>query len=194
VVFAFGNAIVYRLFGARGRRDEAAEEAASNQKRRVMIKEKFPNNEPKFSKDLQNDSCFNRMKTNLRRSLALIFLSATFCFSSYGQPRGQQGPRVVSPEVAADRQITFRILAPKAESVQLASSGDIPGIGFGQSKAMTKGTNGVWDVTVGPLPPGAYRYSFNVGGVITIDPRNPKTSESNENTWSLVQVPGADWM
>jgi len=27
-----------------------------------------------------------------------------------------------------------------------------------------------------------------------IDPRNPATSESNENTWSLVHVPGADFM
>jgi len=59
---------------------------------------------------------------------------------------------------------------------------------------MSKGTNGVWEVTVGPIPPGAYRYSFNVDGIIVVDPRNPKTSESNENTWSLVQVPGADWM
>jgi enterochelin esterase family protein len=114
--------------------------------------------------------------------------------TSQAQPRFQQGPRVVSPEVSSERQITFRILAPKAEAVQLASSGDIPGIGFGQSKAMTKGTNGVWEVMVGPLPPGAYRYSFNVDGVVVVDPRNPKTSESNENTWSLVQVPGADWL
>ena len=108
------------------------------------------------------------------------------------QPGGP--PPVVSPEVTPDRHISFRIRAPKAESVQLASSGDIPGIGFGQAKAMTKGTDGVWEVTVGPLPPGAYRYGFNVDDVVTVDPRNPKTSESNENTWSLVQVPGADWL
>lgn len=113
---------------------------------------------------------------------------ATTCL---GQPRG---PVVVSPDVAADRKITFRILAPKAEAVQLASSGDIPGIGFGQSRSLTKGTNGVWEATLGPLPPGAYRYGFNVDGVTVVDPRNPKTSESNESTWSLVQVPGADWM
>jgi hypothetical protein len=27
-----------------------------------------------------------------------------------------------------------------------------------------------------------------------IDPRNPSTSESNANTWSLVTVPGSEWM
>jgi len=125
---------------------------------------------------------------------AIILAVFAIAPTSQAQPRGPQGPRVVSPEVSADSQITFRILAPKAEGVQLASGGDIPGIGFGQGKAMTKATNGVWEVAVGPLRPGAYRYRFNVDGVMVVDPRNPKTSESNENTWSLVQVPGADWM
>lgn len=105
--------------------------------------------------------------------------------------RGPQGPQVVSPEVAADRQVTFRILAPKAETVRL-SAGDIPGTG--QGAEMTKGTNGVWEVTLGPVPPGAYRYNFNVDGVSVIDPRSAAVSESNNNVWSLVVVPGSDFM
>jgi enterochelin esterase family protein len=123
----------------------------------------------------------------------LAFILATLSLAQPARPMQPQGPAVVSPEVAPDRQVTFRILAAKAETVQLASSGDIPGVSFMQAKPMTQGTNGVWSVTVGPLPPGAYRYSFNVDGVVVVDPRNPKTSESNENTWSLVQVPGAEW-
>jgi enterochelin esterase family protein len=105
--------------------------------------------------------------------------------------RGPQGPRVVSPEVAYDRKVHFRILAPKAETVRL-SGGDIPG--NGQGAEMTRDTNGLWEATLGPIPPGAYRYNFNVDGVPVIDPRNPATSESNGNTWSLVYVPGADFM
>lgn len=107
---------------------------------------------------------------------------------------GPPGPQIKSPEISAERKITFRIHAPKAESVQLGGSGDIPGTGFGQASPLIKGENGVWAITVGPIPPGAYRYNFNVDGVPTIDPRNPKTSESNENTWSLLHIPGADWM
>ena len=49
-------------------------------------------------------------------------------------------------------------------------------------------------MTLGPIEPGAYRYNFNVDGVSVIDPRNPSTSESNSNTWSLVVVPGVDFM
>jgi enterochelin esterase-like enzyme len=120
---------------------------------------------------------------------------AAFCVASTTlaqAPRtGRMPPRVVSPEVSPERRITFRILAAKAESVRLSGS-DLPGLG--QGSAMTKGTNDVWEVTVGPIAPGAYRYNFNVDGVSVIDPRNPATSESNENTWSLVYVPGAEFM
>jgi enterochelin esterase family protein len=97
-------------------------------------------------------------------------------------------------EVLDDSRVTFRIYAPKADEVQLASSGDIPGVGFGQSKDLTKNTEGVWEVTVGPLSPGAYRYCFTVDDVTTLDPKNRGTSESNQTTWSLIYVPGADWM
>lgn len=135
------------------------------------------------------------MKIHVKTSFvvaAALLAVFTVVPSTHAQPRRQQGPHVVSPEVLADRRITFRILAPKAESVKLSGS-DIPGLNSGNANEMTKGTNGVWEVTVGPISPGAYRYNFNVDGVPVIDPRNPKTSESNENTWSLVQVPGAEW-
>lgn len=127
--------------------------------------------------------------------LVALLAPLTFALPTFAQPRwGNQPPPVVSPEVSTDRKVTFRIHAPKAEQVQLGGSGDIPGTGFGQSTALAKGTNGVWEIAVGPLPPGAYRYHFNVDGVAVIDPRNPVTSESNENTWSLVHVPGAEFM
>jgi enterochelin esterase-like enzyme len=102
-----------------------------------------------------------------------------------------RGPRVTSPEVAADGRVTFRILAPKAEAVRLAGT-DIPNNTEGTP--LVKGAEGVWEVTVGPLPAGAYRYNLDVDGVAVIDPRNPSTSESNENAWSLVYVPGSDVM
>jgi enterochelin esterase family protein len=95
----------------------------------------------------------------------------------------------MSPEVTGDRRVTFRIAAPQARAIRLAAS-DIPGVG--QTTHFTKTDNGVWEVSVGPLEPGAYRYAFNVDGVSTIDPRNPDVSGSNNNVWSLVHVPGSD--
>ncbi len=117
---------------------------------------------------------------------------------AFGQPpaparagRGPQGPQVVSPQVQPDRRVTFRILAPQAQSVRLTGS-DIPG--NSQGAPLTKGENGVWEVTMGPIEPGAYRYNFNVDGVPVIDPRSSSISESNNNVWSLVYVPGAEFM
>ena len=114
--------------------------------------------------------------------------------------RGGGAPAVVSPEVTADRMVTFRLSAPQAQSVRV-SGGDMPALaGGGRGAAggapppsqMTKSETGVWSVTVGPIDPGAYRYNFNVDGVTVIDPRNPSISESNANVWSLVYVPGSD--
>src|SRR5206468_237483 len=104
------------------------------------------------------------------------------------QPARQAAP-VVSPEVAADRTVTFRVRASSATAVRL-EGGDMPGLGRGA--ALTKGDDGLWQHAVGPLPAGAYRYAFNVDGLRVIDPANPATSESNATTWSLVVVPGSD--
>jgi len=108
-----------------------------------------------------------------------------------GGSRGPQAPPYVSLEVSADKKITFRIFAPQAQSVRLSAS-DIAGLGA--AAALSKADNGVWSTTVGPLDPGAYRYNFNVDGVATIDPKSHAISESNANVWSLVFVPGADFM
>jgi enterochelin esterase family protein len=93
-----------------------------------------------------------------------------------------------------DGNVTFRLVAPKAEAVKL-SGGDMPGVGQGKEmKKVTIGTNEVWEVKMENVKPGYYRYNFNVDGLAVIDPRNSATSESNNNVWSFVGVPGADFM
>jgi enterochelin esterase-like enzyme len=118
-----------------------------------------------------------------RTAIPLLIVATAF---AQQQPRP---PQFVSPEVSAERKVTFRLHAPNAEAVNLTGS-DIPNNSKGT--AMTKGTEGVWEVTMGPLPAGAYRYQFNIAGVAVIDPRNPAVSESNNNVWSLVVVPGSE--
>lgn len=98
-------------------------------------------------------------------------------------------PQYVSPEVASDGRVTVRIYAPDAQAVRLVA-GDIAGL-TPEAAQMTRGDAGIWAVTVGTPEPGAYRYHINVDGIATIDPRNPATSESFQNTWSVVYVPGS---
>src|SRR5262249_20410778 len=65
--------------------------------------------------------------------------------------RGPQAPAVLSPEVTADRHVSFRLYAPQAQAVRL-SAGDIISLTPAAS-ALTKAENGVWSVTVGPVDP-----------------------------------------
>lgn len=141
------------------------------------------------------------------RGVFIFMLAALFVAAAIAQPpaaatpaaqpgrgagRGAQGPQVISPEVMADRRVAFRILAPQAQNVRV-TAGDIPGPVFtGNAGQLKKGDNGVWELVVGPLDPGAYRYSFVVDGVTVVDPRNSAISESLSNVSSLVVVPGSD--
>ena len=83
-------------------------------------------------------------------------------------PMRERGPGIVSPEVLPDHCVTFRIQAAKASEVTLR--GDwMEGIA---SEKLSKDDQGVWSVTVGPLTPDFYSYSFAVDGVKTLDPQN----------------------
>ena len=116
-----------------------------------------------------------------------------------GRGGGAAAPPIVSPDVRPDRTVVFRMLAPQAQSVRVTGE-MVPGGGRGAAAGapapgqMTKGDNGVWSVTVGPINPGAYRYGFNVDGVSVVDPNNSTISESNTSVRSLVYVPGSDLM
>ena len=105
-------------------------------------------------------------------------------------PGQARAPQFKSFEVSADHQITFRVYAPKAQAVRVSAGDLAPFVKNGTE--MKKGDNGVWEVTLGPAAPGAYRYTFDVDGVATVDPKNPDISESLGNVSSLVAVPGND--
>lgn len=125
------------------------------------------------------------------RTALLPAAALLFSFAAAQPPQGPPQPQVQSPEILQGNKVAFRILAPKASEVRLVGT-DIPGNLKGA--ALTKAENGVWEVVLGPIEPGAYRYHFLVDGVPVIDPRNPAASESNNNSWSLVYVPGAAFM
>src|SRR5581483_8968208 len=82
---------------------------------------------------------------------------------------------LVSPEVHADRTVTFRVRAPQAQTVTL--TGDwlaTPASPTGGPLAMTKDASGVWSVTSAPLEPTVHLYFFTMDGLAIADPINPK--------------------
>jgi enterochelin esterase family protein len=55
---------------------------------------------------------------------------------------------------------------------------------------MTKDSIGIWSVTIGPVKPDIYPYSFNVDGVTVMDPANPDFFPNERFKASLVDIPG----
>lgn len=99
--------------------------------------------------------------------------------------------KVVSPEVHADGRVTFRIFAPRAEAITV--NGDW--MKLGSKESLTKSGDGIWSVTLGPLEPQVYLYSFGVDGMTIADPVNPRMKLRARTSASLVEVPGdAPWL
>ncbi|MSU65657.1 MAG: esterase [Opitutus sp.] len=80
--------------------------------------------------------------------------------------RGENASRIISPAIAADRKITFRLLAPKASDVVLT------GEFLKEDQYLSKNEAGLWSITVGPVEPETYHYNFIVDGVKVLDPGN----------------------
>ncbi|WP_080055545.1 esterase [Spirosoma aerolatum] len=122
------------------------------------------------------------MNQRLIRRIGLFWSLFGLYLGALGQP--PRGPLVVSPQVNADKSVTFRYLAPQAKDVQLSAQfekGPVP---------MSKDAQGIWSVTVGPVKPDIYPYSFRVDGVTVMDPANVAFFPNERFKASLVDVPG----
>ena len=105
---------------------------------------------------------------------------------------------IVSPDIGANGQVTFRIKAPKATEVLLNASigektpkppGTVKDAPDQWNVPMQKGADGVWSVTL-TMEPEVYRYAFLVDGVRALDLANPDIKGRGVTPWSYFDVPG----
>ncbi|WP_461137523.1 alpha/beta hydrolase [Spirosoma pomorum] len=106
------------------------------------------------------------------------------CLGSLALAQPPRGPLVVSPQVNADKSVTFRYLAPKATDVKLSAQFEKAPL------AMAKDAQGIWSVTTQPIKPDIYPYSFQVDGVTVMDPANEDFFPNERFKASLVDIPG----
>ena len=106
---------------------------------------------------------------------------------------------VVSPQINADKTVTFRLKAPKAIKVEVTGdflpstkmetqwgSFEVPGVG-----ELKEGKDGVWEYTTPqPVAPELYTYTFKVDGQTIIDPSNVYINRDIANLSSLLLVDG----
>lgn len=113
-----------------------------------------------------------QLRTFTSFALFLLFLNVS----------AQFGLRIQSPVVNDDSSITFSIKAPNAKEVAVNFQME--------SHKMKKNAEGIWSVTLGPVEPDMYMYSFSVDGLKVLDPANPEMQVGQAPDFSLVSVPG----
>ncbi len=118
------------------------------------------------------------MRVDVHLNRFLYLLAAVIPLGAQAPP-----PRLQSPEVHADRRVTFRFRAPNAREVSLAREG-------ADRVPMQKDEGGIWSVTTDPLEPDLYGYSFVADGVALIDPSNALMKPNLLFAQSEVHVPG----
>jgi hypothetical protein len=95
-------------------------------------------------------------------------------------------------QVLPNGEVTFRLLAPQAQSVDLI-------IGFqcfphepqgGTTVPMTRNAQGLWSVSLGPLEANLYEYQFNLDGRKIPDPGNGLSKPQRQIETSLLLISG----
>ena len=123
-------------------------------------------------------------KFEIRLIIKLVLICAVVLLQHKVVAQPPRGPYVVSPEVKSDKTVTFRYLPPLAREVKLS------GQFLKEPVSMTKDSLGIWTVSVGPIKPDIYPYSFNVDGITVMDPANVSLFPNERFKASLVDVPG----
>ena len=122
------------------------------------------------------------MNQYVMNRLWLVWVILCLYHGALGQP--PRGPLVVSPQVNADKSVTFRYLAPAASDVKLSAQFEKAPL------PMTKDGQGIWSVTTKPIKPDIYPYSFQVDGITVMDPANVAFFPNERFKASLVDVHG----
>ena len=104
-----------------------------------------------------------------------------------------QQPQIIkSPEVLPDRKVIFRLFAPNAKSVTVGGDYPVGDSRNGHEKELIKDSNGVWSITIGPVPVDFYGYYFLVDGRRTLDPNNVFLNRDGSRYLNVLRVPGTE--
>jgi len=117
---------------------------------------------------------------------ALLMLPAAYAQQA-APGRGAAAPRPVSPEIHANRTVTFRLFAPKANEVTLNGSWE-----GARDIKMSKDDGGIWSVSVGPLGAQLWGYWYLVDGVKALDPGNGETQRDGSRIDNLLMISGPE--
>src|SRR5713226_4602156 len=113
--------------------------------------------------------------------LAILLLAAT---APAQTPPPPPPPPLISPEVHADKSVTFRFRGPNVKEVAVSLEG------AAKPLPMQKDDQGDWSVTTDPLAPDYYGYSIVADAVGLFDPSNHAIKPNFLYRASELHVPG----
>ena len=105
------------------------------------------------------------------------------------RPAYRAPARVISPEILPDNKVTFRVYSKDAQKVIVTGEWQS---GSNASEPLVKNDTGMFSLTVGPLKPELYGYTFNIDGVSAIDPNNSQVRRDGTRYQSFFIVPGPE--
>ncbi|HEY9542368.1 esterase [Prevotella sp.] len=133
------------------------------------------------------------------KKIILTVMLAIFAMAGYAQQALTWGQsQLVSPQVNQDNSVTFRMMAPQAQKVQITGDFlptqkvktpmgeyDAPGV-----VDLTKDEKGVWSFTSTALLPELYTYNIIVDGVKVTDPLNVYSIRDISSVFNVFMVGG----
>ncbi|MBP7732114.1 MAG: esterase [Bacteroidales bacterium] len=105
------------------------------------------------------------------------------------RPAFRMPARVVSPEILPDNRVILRLYARDAASVSVSGEWQT---GLGAGETLARNDTGLFSITIGPLKPELYGYSFIVDGVRTIDPNNVQVRRDGSRYENFFIIPGPE--
>ena len=130
------------------------------------------------------------MKNTEKKLLQAALVVACMVFGIHALT-AQEAPwmrnRVVSPELHPDNSATFKIFSPDSEKITISGNWMED---WGASEALVKNDTGLWTLTIGPLEPEIYTYSFSSNGIRFLDPANSLVMRDGRRHESMLLVPG----
>ncbi|WP_169579785.1 esterase [Runella zeae] len=128
-----------------------------------------------------------------------IFVLLSLSLVSQAQINQNSPNRLVSPEINASQTVTFRLKAPHADTVLIAGWDIMSYLGKTKSGSkpfsgipLSKNSEGIWSITLGPFEANPYQYNFVVDGVRTLDPSNGQVVITSQLPHSWFELPTKD--
>lgn len=123
----------------------------------------------------------------------IILFTLCLCLTSVAAQAQQaltDNGEVNSPVVHEDQSITFRVFAPRADTVRVWGDWMPRTDGQTEGAEMQYNGEGVWTYTTTPMPSDLYTYYFQMDGVRVLDPENVHLVRDVSTIFNMVIVEG----